>query len=63
MIDRKSIKCFTKQVRESWGKSTPDEGGYFEDPSISIEGHDVTELLLPEVMNEILEKAEEAMRE
>lgn len=38
-------------------------GGYFEDPSISIEGHDVTELLLPEVMNEILEKAEEAMRE
>ena len=49
--------------RSSWEKSTPDEGGYFEDPSILIEGHDVTELLLPKVINEILERAGEAMRE
>ncbi len=47
----------------SWEKSTPDEGGYFDDYTITLEGHDVTELLLQKIVDALLEKAEELMNE
>lgn len=40
----------------------PPEGGFFNECSVFLAGHDVTELLRPDVCNEIIEDAEEVLR-
>lgn len=51
------IEPIKEVIRADPGESHPAEGGYFEEYSILVEGHDVTELLAGRIKDEILEEA------